>query len=91
VPISVTEFISTPNPNAVKCLLDQSPTRVPRSYFSAVEAKGDTLGEALFAVPGVKNLLIHDGWITVSKDADADWKAIKAAVVKVLAAVQVDL
>jgi hypothetical protein len=89
MPYRITEFQTTPNPNALKCVLDRklaSPPQPPppRSYFNAEQAKGDRLAEALFAISGVRNLLIQAGWITVSKAADSDWKPIKAAVERVL-------
>ncbi len=85
VPYTVTEFVTTPNPNAVKCVLDRSPAPDgPRSYVRAEDASGDPLGAALMAIPGVRNVLIHDGWVSVGKAPDAEWKGVKAAVKRVL-------
>jgi len=85
VPYQIVEFQATPNPNAVKCVLDSSPTAGSmRSYSSAAQAGDDPLGSALFAIPGVTNLLIHDGWIAVGKDPGVDWKSVKAGIKKVL-------
>jgi hypothetical protein len=89
MPYRVTDFQTTPNPNALKCVLDRklaSPPQPPppRSYFNADQTKGDPLAVALFAIPGVRNLLIQAAWITVSKAADSDWKPIKSAVERVL-------
>jgi len=81
VPYEVTQFQTTPNPNALKCVLDRSPAPDrPRSYLNATDAIDDPIAAALFSIPGVTNLLIHDGWITVGKNAAADWKPIKAGV-----------
>lgn len=80
----VTRFQDTPNPNALKCVLDRSPSATPRSYFTAAEAKDDPLGSKLFAIRGVTNVLINDGWITVCKAADAPWKPIRSAIERVL-------
>jgi hypothetical protein len=55
-----------------------------RSYFKQDQAKGDALAEALFAIPGVTNVLIHVSFITVCKDPDAAWGAIKTAVKRVV-------
>lgn len=85
MPYQITSFEETPNPNAIKCVLDASPTDRPRSYFNAESAAGDPLASALFAVEGVTNVLIHQGWISVCKAPDAPWKRIKAAVTRVLA------
>jgi len=80
----VVSFEPTPNPNAVKCVLDRSPGPRPRSYFKAEQAAGDPIAEPLFALDGVTNVLVHDGWISVCKTADADWKRIKAGIERVL-------
>lgn len=85
MPYAVVSFQETPNPNAIKCVLDKSPApRKPRSYSSPEQTQGDPLGAALLAIPGVQNVLIHDGWISVGKSASTDWKSVKAAVKKVL-------
>jgi hypothetical protein len=85
MPYRVERFEATPNPNAVKCVLDRSPTATPRSYFNAASAQGDPLAESLFAVTGVTNVLIHDGWVSVCKASDADWKTLKTALQQVFA------
>lgn len=82
----VRTFQETPNPNALKCVLDRSVGGGMRSYFNAGDAAGDALGAALFAVPGVTNVLINGGWITVSKRPEAAWKEIRAGVERVLGA-----
>ena len=89
---TVTEFQETPNPNAVKCVLDRPVTPGPgewmRSYQSVQAAAPDPLAAALMAVPGVVGVFIHQGWVTVSKSPDTDWKGVKAAVRKVLSGAQ---
>lgn len=89
MPYSVRDFQSTPNPNAVKCLLDRvirSRDRGPASYRNAAAAADDPIAATLFAISGVTTLLINEDWITVNKDPKADWKAIKPAVTRALAA-----
>lgn len=83
--MNVVEFQSTPNPNAVKCIVDKPTGREVRSYFSAEQAKGDALAELLFSIPGVTNLLIQPDWITVSKSPGAEWDSVKEGVKKALA------
>lgn len=80
----ITDFQATPNPNAIKCVLDHRLPDTPRSYFRPDQAAGDPLAIALFAIPGVTNLLIHEAFITVGKRPDADWKSIKPAVERIL-------
>lgn len=82
--MKVVRFEATPNPNALKCLLDGPASEGPRSYFNAAAAQDDPLAKALFGVPGVTNILILGGFITVSKSPDAAWSALKPAVRKVI-------
>lgn len=88
VPYKVRSFQTTPNPNALKCVVEPSPApREPRSYASAEQSGDDAVGRALFAIEGVTNLLIHDGWITVGKLAESEWKVLKPAIERALAGV----
>jgi len=84
MPYRVLAFESTPNPNALKCLVEPRPADIPRSYRSSEEAGDDALAGALFAVPGVTALLIHAAFITVTKSPDARWPAIRAGVERAL-------
>lgn len=78
MPYHVTKFLSTPNPNALKCELDRSPAPDrPRSYTRGDPTPDDPLASAILAIPGVAHLLIHDGWITVGKLPDAAWASLK--------------
>ncbi len=84
MPYRVTKFEPTPNPHAVKCLVEPSPGPVPRSYFDAESASGDALAKALFEIEGVTNVLIHTAFITVCKHPDRAWGAVKRAIERVL-------
>lgn len=95
MPHTIVEFQATPNPNALKCVLDRpllpapsAPSAGPaiRSYRSAAAATDDPLGRALMGVSGVSSVLIAEGWITINKAAGAGWPAIKKEVQRVLAA-----
>jgi len=81
---TVKSFQNTPNPNAVKCILDRKIADEPRSYLKAADAAADPLGSRLFAIDGVTNILIHSDWITIGKRPEAQWKPIKAALERVL-------
>lgn len=81
----VVRFEETPNPNAVKAVLDRSPGQSPRAYRSAEAAQADPLGATLMALPGVTNILIHDGWISVGKSGSTAWRDLKRAIEKALA------
>lgn len=84
MPYTVLKFQETPNPNALKCVLDRSPGAAPRSYFNAAAAASDPLARALFSVPGVTNVLISDGWLTVSKAPGIPWAPVRAGVERAL-------
>jgi hypothetical protein len=84
MPYAVRKFQATPNPNAVKCVLDRRVGPGVRSYFRAEEAAGDPLGAGLFGVGGVTNVLINGDWITVSKSPEAEWGLVKAGIERVL-------
>ncbi|MDX2115766.1 MAG: NifU N-terminal domain-containing protein [Planctomycetota bacterium] len=88
MPFTVRHFQETPNPLAVKCILDKrirDPGRGPASFRTKDSAAQDPLGSALFGVPGVTTLLINDDWITVNKEPGVEWAAVKAGVSAVLA------
>lgn len=84
----VKKYQETPNPNAVKCVLDRRTGDKVRSFFRPADAAGDPLGSALFAVAGVTNILINGDWITVSKSPEAAWREVKAGVERVLGAAE---
>jgi len=84
MPFTVTSFESTPNPNAIKCLVSPSPTIRPRSYFSSDTASDDPLASALFAIDGVTNVLVHAEFVTVSKEPQATWAGLRAKIERVL-------
>ena len=81
----VAEIQSTPNPNALKFILDRPVAEQPTSFFNADAARGHPLASELFAVPGVASLLLLGDFVTVNKQPDADWAAIKRGVRKALA------
>lgn len=88
MPYRITRYDDTPNPNAIKCILDRAIPPGPRSYRAADQAGADPVAAALFAIPGVSGLLFADGWLTVNKSPDSAWKSIKPAVERTLAAAE---
>jgi hypothetical protein len=85
MPIRVTEFESTPNPNALKCMLDRRVSEERRSYSDASAAAADPIAARLFAVEGVVGVMLLGDWLTVLKAPDAPWRAIRAGVTRALA------
>ena len=91
MPFTVTQFEPTPNPNALKCMLDKlvvAPGEAPRSFRDAQAASTDPIAGPLFAIEpagSVTSVLMNANWITVNKSSDADWNRVKRAVERVLA------
>lgn len=76
---------STPNPNAMKFVLDRDCSEGTISFLNADQAAGHVLAEALFAIRGVTSLLFLGDFITVNKSPAAAWNSIKPAVEQALA------
>jgi hypothetical protein len=70
-------FESTPNPEAVKILVEGPLAERPRSYREAPPEGEDPLATALYAIDGVRIVLIHRDFVTVGKDPQANWRRIK--------------
>lgn|GEM_PF-834388 len=92
VPFIVREYHPTPNPNALKCVLDRAVPALPtsealglRSYTSHDSSARDPVARALFEVQGVRNVLINEtGWISIGKDPSATWESVKTGVERAL-------
>jgi hypothetical protein len=87
MPFTVVTFQETPNPNAVKCLLDRRASEGSRSFLDGASAREDPIASRLFAVEGVRNVLIHGDWITVGKAPEAPWTRIRQGIQRVLSEV----
>ena len=81
----VTEVQPTPNPNAMKFMLDRPISEGSVSFLKAEQAEGHPVAMALFAIPGVASLLLLGDFVTVNKAPDASWPQIKRRVEQVLA------
>jgi NFU1 iron-sulfur cluster scaffold homolog, mitochondrial len=87
MPFDVTEIQPTPNPNAVKFMLNRPISEGSVSFLSPDEAQDHPIAQRLFAIPGVSSLLLLGDFVTVNKDAKAGWPQIKRRVQQVLAEV----
>jgi hypothetical protein len=85
MPHTIVEFQPTPNPNALKCILDTPLAEPIRSFRSPDTAGNDPIARALFAVPGVTSLLLSGSWLTVNKSPHAAWPSVKRGVQAALA------
>ena len=74
----VAGFESTPNPQAVKVVLDGRLQAPPRSYRQAPGPDcDDALALQLYAIDGVRVILIHHEFVTIGKAPEATWPTIK--------------
>jgi Fe-S cluster biogenesis protein NfuA len=72
-----------------KFLVDRAVTTGLRRFVSSEEAAGSPLAEALFAIPGVTEVIVSGNLVTVAKDSPTPWqvvgKSVGAAIRQVLA------
>ena len=84
MPFRVVEVQPTPNPNALKFVLDRPVSEQPVSFLDAGAAADHPLASRLFHISGVSSLLLLGDFITVNKSPDAGWAEIKKQVRRVL-------
>jgi hypothetical protein len=69
----------SPNPNALRFGLDVKLDGT-MNVASAADAAGNPFAEAVFAAPGVASLFGVNDFVTITRQAGADWDPIIAAV-----------
>ncbi len=77
MPFAIREVLPTPNPHAVKFVLDQPISDRPLSFLNAGAAQEHALAKQLFAIPGVTGVLLLGDFVTINKSSDAKWPDIK--------------
>ena len=87
MPYEVREVQPTPNPNALKFVLDRVIADQPTSILDPASGKDHPIASRLFAISGVSSLLMLGDFVTVSKRPEARWVDIKPKVEQTLAAV----
>ncbi len=88
MPFHVLDVQTTPNPNALKFILDTRCSESTISFLSPQQGIDHPLAEKLFAIRGVASLLLLGDFITVNKASSASWTDIRPAVEATLAAHQ---
>lgn len=85
MPYKVREAQPTPNPNALKLVLDHpiAPDG-PLSFLTPEAGVGHPLAEPFFAIPGVVGLLFLGDFVTINKTPTAKWAEIRARAERVL-------
>ena len=86
----VIEIQPTPNPNALKFVLDRQVSQQPLSFFNAAAATDYPLAKRLFEIADVSSLLLLGDFITINKSPGGDWDDIKAQAQAVLMAAASD-
>ena len=79
--------VDTPNPEARKFETNRTLVdgRRTRSIHSTFDARGDALGEALFAIEGVVGLYAKGAAVTVLKSEAASWDTLSGSIESALA------
>ncbi len=85
--MKVVKLETTPNPNAIKLLLDGRIIETgSRSYDHPSEAKHDPVATALFEISDVKSVFFMPTFVTIVKAAAASWDGLAQQVTQVLEA-----
>lgn len=73
--MKIVEIEPTPNPNAMKFVVDQPITMgfVTHQFEDAEAAEDVPLAKQLFGMDHVISVYFADRWITVTQDGQADW------------------
>jgi hypothetical protein len=82
---AVREIQPTPNPNAMKFVLDRRISEKPASFYSLEQAQGHALATRLLSIPGVSNVMLLADFVTVGKQPQARWAEINGQVRRILA------
>jgi hypothetical protein len=79
-------FQPTPNPNAGKFIANRSLVegKSSRSFYNAEQAAADPVANALFDVEGVASIFMVEDFVTVTKQADADWSELIPRVIETM-------
>ena len=75
----------TPNPNALKFVLDKVvKTEGNATYRKPTECGENNLAAAIFTVPGVAQIYFFDNVITVNKLPFDDWDAMESPIMEII-------
>ena len=84
MPFVVREVQPTPNPNAVKLVLDRTVSAEPQSFRTPEAASGNELAERLMALKGVTAVLLLHDFVTLNKSSEARWADITGRAKRIL-------
>ena len=82
------EIAPTPNPNALKFILNRAVKREGNStYRSPMECGENQLARHLFAIRGIDQIHFFDNTITITKFSYADWETVEAHATETIKAI----
>jgi hypothetical protein len=84
VPFEIREMLPTPNPNAMKFVLDRAISDQPMSFLNGEAAEDHPLAKHLFSIKGVTSVLLLGDFVTINKSSEARWPDIKKNVKHIL-------
>jgi NFU1 iron-sulfur cluster scaffold homolog, mitochondrial len=85
---TVIETQETPNPDALKFILDSQVLAIGVRHFDNKSAGGnDPLAAPLFALGDVRSVFYSGNFVTVTKYPEAQWKTLRPQIEQVLAKV----
>lgn len=88
MPVTVLGYEQTPNPNARRYTLSAAVSNRPRSFRSAEEGASDSQAGPLFAIEGVRVVLINGDWVSVNKADGVAWSSVDRRVRETLATLE---
>ncbi|MGP1346564.1 MAG: NifU N-terminal domain-containing protein [Phycisphaerales bacterium] len=80
----ILRYEDTPNPNALKCILDATVARAPASFRTPEDARDHPLAAEIFRIPGITNVFLLNDWLTINRTPGATWTPIKRALERAL-------
>ncbi len=84
MPFEIREALPTPNPNAMKFVLDRPISDQPMSFLTPSAANSNPLAQRLFEIKGVSSILLLGDFITVNKTPTAKWPDMKRKIAQLL-------
>jgi hypothetical protein len=82
---AVRESQPTPNPNALKLLLDREISPEPLSFRSVADAANHPLAAELMAIKGVTSVLMLHDFVTINRSPGTRWADITSKAKRILA------
>ena len=81
---TVKEIQPTPNPNALKFVLNREISQGTLSFLKPEDGQDHPVASQLFTIQGVSSVLFLGDFVTINKQPAASWKAITPKVEEIL-------